>query len=72
MRRVSSSSDGGYPTSDEHDDDRENLFADGVGRNVAKANRREGGAGVVECRHVGFLEGHTAAVGTSRPLRYLV
>ena len=49
-------------TSDEHDDNWKYFFPSRVGRDVAEADGGEGGAGVVECRHVSLGVGDAAAV----------
>lgn len=55
-------------TSDEHDDDGEDLLPGGVGGHVAEADGGQRRARVVQGRHVGLGVGHTAAVGQAHPL----
>ena len=57
-----------YLTSDEHDDDGEDLLVLGVGGDVPEADGRQRGESVVEGGDVGLGVGNAAAVGEAHPL----
>ena len=59
-------------TSDDHDDDGEDLLGPGVGRDVAESDGGERGAGVVQGGHVGVGVRDAAAVRQRHLLRQQV
>ena len=59
-------------TSDDHDDDGEDLFRPRVGGHVAEADGGERGAGVVEGGDVGVGVRHAPAVRQGHALRQKV